>query len=857
MSSTTTSKKTVYEKSGTVRVTKTGIRKTFTKNRWRCLCSVDKCEKQAQRVGLCARHLRNKQFQQPLIETIEKFHQSSINLTTGEHTVLSHSPIKASSYTDETMGSDTLHKDETIETKVIKECSIDQNIEANSIRKETISSYYHIASNHKMDIDSSAITTMTSDTSVDASERTIEQQHSPVNTNKCQYWVPFSDIYQCRELSTYHCFHCSSSFCLPHGVQHQWNLKEEINHLLTETKKLLNSIPQLNIISGKENCKILIDQWAAAMHAKINQKHYELEAELNCYEQQIETNQDQWKKSLENRLTTKIGCKLEEQLQKYEVNGMEFKKACHELEHVRELFYLFNSKPLISVTHNDDNQINLNEPCLVFETNIKSGIDWMKDLSSDNNIDTMNHISVRQFPDSETNHSLESIISAASLFHYHHYQLVQIIDNNKNNCELNLRYKALTDQDMKNMVAYGIQNNRTLTTLDLSHNQIGPTGAKYLSDALRINTVLTTLILVWNDIRSEGAQHLGDLLRVNTTLTTLDLSHNEIGLQGTQNLSDALRINTTLTTLDLSSNQIGPQGVQYLSDALQTNTALTTLNISWNEIGVQGTQHLSDALRITTTLTTLILCGNQIGSQGIQHLSNTLHSNTTLTTLNLARNYIKCDSIQYLSDALGINKTLTALDLSHNRSRRQGLQYLSNALRINKTLTILDLSGNQIGNQGIQYISDTLRINILTILDLSHNQIQSQGAQYLSDVLRINTTLIRLNLSWNRIGIQGAQYLSDALRTNKTLTTLDLSHNQIGSQGTQYLCDALRINTTLATLYLSDNQIGFQAVQYLSDVFRTNTTLIKLNLSRNQIGVQERKCLIELSFINKNLDIVW
>ncbi len=72
--------------------------------------------------------------------------------------------------------------------------------------------------------------------SIDASARTGEQQHSSLNTTSCQYLHPFANVHQCQELSTYTCSHCSSWFCLQHGVQHQQDLKEKIRHLLTETK---------------------------------------------------------------------------------------------------------------------------------------------------------------------------------------------------------------------------------------------------------------------------------------------------------------------------------------------------------------------------------------------------------------------------------------------------------------------------------------------------------------------------------------------------------------------------------------------------------------------------------------------
>jgi len=71
---------------------------------------------------------------------------------------------------------------------------------------------------------------------VDASARTCEQQHSSLNTTNCPYLLPFSNVDQCQDLSNYKCSHCSSWFCLRHGVEHQKDLKEKIHNLLAETE---------------------------------------------------------------------------------------------------------------------------------------------------------------------------------------------------------------------------------------------------------------------------------------------------------------------------------------------------------------------------------------------------------------------------------------------------------------------------------------------------------------------------------------------------------------------------------------------------------------------------------------------
>ncbi|CAF2250775.1 unnamed protein product, partial [Rotaria magnacalcarata] len=56
------------------------------------------------------------------------------------------------------------------------------------------------------------------------------------------------------------------------------------------------------------------------------------------------------------------------------------------------------------------------------------------------------------------------------------------------------------------------------------------------------------------------------------TLTTLNLTSNEIDDDGALYLANALVNNRTLTKLDLIQNQIGDEGAHYFADALTKNT---------------------------------------------------------------------------------------------------------------------------------------------------------------------------------------------------------------------------------------------------------------------------------------------
>ncbi|CAF1690938.1 unnamed protein product, partial [Adineta ricciae] len=73
-----------------------------------------------------------------------------------------------------------------------------------------------------------------------------------------------------------------------------------------------------------------------------------------------------------------------------------------------------------------------------------------------------------------------------------------------------------------------LENNKTITTLNLSFNQIQDDGAKYLADVLKQNQKLKTLDLRSNRIGNIGAQQLEIALKQNKTLEKLILTENNI-----------------------------------------------------------------------------------------------------------------------------------------------------------------------------------------------------------------------------------------------------------------------------------------------------------------------------------------
>ncbi|KAJ3608436.1 hypothetical protein NHX12_025483 [Muraenolepis orangiensis] len=85
--------------------------------------------------------------------------------------------------------------------------------------------------------------------------------------------------------------------------------------------------------------------------------------------------------------------------------------------------------------------------------------------------------------------------------------------------------------------------------ISLRSNNIGPKGACFLAEALKMNQVLVSINFQNNSIKEDGVQALADVLRINRKLVSLNVQNNSIGAGGARHLAEALKTNQTLTEL--------------------------------------------------------------------------------------------------------------------------------------------------------------------------------------------------------------------------------------------------------------------------------------------------------------------
>ncbi|XP_045842771.1 NACHT, LRR and PYD domains-containing protein 2 [Meles meles] len=164
---------------------------------------------------------------------------------------------------------------------------------------------------------------------------------------------------------------------------------------------------------------------------------------------------------------------------------------------------------------------------------------------------------------------------------------------------LSLEDCHLTEACCKELSSALIVNQR-LTHLCLAKNDLGDGGVKLLCEGLSYpDCQLQGLVLWYCSITSSGCNYLSTLLQQNSSLTHLDLGLNHIGITGLKFLCEALKKPTcNLKCLWLWGCAITPFCSEVLSSALGSNQSLVTLDLGQNSLGYCGVKMLCDTLKL-------------------------------------------------------------------------------------------------------------------------------------------------------------------------------------------------------------------------------------------------------------------
>ena len=205
---------------------------------------------------------------------------------------------------------------------------------------------------------------------------------------------------------------------------------------------------------------------------------------------------------------------------------------------------------------------------------------------------------------------------------------------------LNMEWSEFTLQSMQAFASM-LQQNQSLTKVNISNCSIDSDCACCLARALHSNTTLTVLNMRRNSIGEKGALAMAEMLKHNTTLTGLGMIGNSVGERGALAMAEMLKHNTTLTGLSMSENSVGERGALAMAEMLKHNTTLTGLSMSENSVGERGALAMAEMLKYNTTLTELDMIDNTIGVEGAKALVKSLAVNHHLNTLYISEEYKK------------------------------------------------------------------------------------------------------------------------------------------------------------------------------------------------------------------------
>jgi Ran GTPase-activating protein (RanGAP) involved in mRNA processing and transport len=216
------------------------------------------------------------------------------------------------------------------------------------------------------------------------------------------------------------------------------------------------------------------------------------------------------------------------------------------------------------------------------------------------------------------------------------------------------------DDDMEDVFSH-LDENKSLTALDLSHNWIPKNLQIDLADALEFNTSLRSLnLLACRELTDEFLERLGTAMEENKSLTYLGVSSSFTDT-AMKRFCASLQQNSTLLSLNLSCSSSVKTLGEILGDFLEENTTITSLNLSSSTIRNKAGCKLAEAMRTNTTLRELNLDSNYLDKEAAVAMGKMLHVNTTLRVLGLSFNQIDVSALKALSAGCKANSTLETL----------------------------------------------------------------------------------------------------------------------------------------------------------------------------------------------------
>ena len=386
-----------------------------------------------------------------------------------------------------------------------------------------------------------------------------------------------------------------------------------------------------------------------------------------------------------------------------------------------------------------------------------------------------------------------------------------------------------------------------LAVITLADNQLGRMSG-FAGAALVVNSKsLTSLDLSGNNLGYSGGEAFADGLEKAYSLIPRDFFKKalyEIEEQKFEGRNAKVRkaIYTNLTALNLSQNGLGPTACQGLMYSIgSANCSITSLDLSNNPLGYSiengGNATLAgvdmrEALQNSQSMTHLDISRSEFLSTEMVPIMGSLAKNTRLKRLQITDILLDEPSCLQLAHGISSCPSITVVDFHNTRMGPKGGLMIVNRLdELGNRLTFMDLSGNGIGPVSCIPIGVALERDDCAIrtLHLSGNDMMDEGGKYVIKGMKANASLTDVDLSDNNLTFEVAELLADVARglfkdgkkiCDCQLYRLAVNHNPgIGKVGAKMLAKAL-ISENFTHVEIANIGAGPGTAKIIGDAIR-------------------------------------
>nr|XP_022312945.1 leucine-rich repeat-containing protein 74A-like isoform X1 [Crassostrea virginica] len=258
--------------------------------------------------------------------------------------------------------------------------------------------------------------------------------------------------------------------------------------------------------------------------------------------------------------------------------------------------------------------------------------------------------------------------------------------------------------------------------IDIKRYGLGPKGTMAVSVALVINSTVTTLNISGNNIDKTGILYIQRMMEENLTITDLDVSDNHLKTFGAKAIGMMLQDNKGIKRLNIAGNEFTDFDAQFFIKEIETHPVLDYLDISRNGFGDIAAPAFEKMISENNNMTELNISWNQFRVPGAKCLARGLKDNMKLKLVNASWNGIDDEGALAFSDCLSNNAVLTELDISCTRIGDKGYAQVMRAFKKNEDLEVLRIGKNNIKEETVKLSIDLLKeitTLALQVLDLS------------------------------------------------------------------------------------------------------------------------------------------